>query len=89
MLVVELADEGVGIPAEIQQKLFTPFFTTKPKGSGLGLAISHRIMEEHGGRFVIKSAPGQGTSVRVYLPVNPGTSEGLLKDEGGWRTNAF
>jgi two-component system, NtrC family, nitrogen regulation sensor histidine kinase GlnL len=78
MLVVELADEGVGIPLEVQQKLFTPFFTTKAKGSGLGLAISHRIVEEHGGRFVIKSIPGQGTTVRVYLPVNPGTSEGLL-----------
>jgi two-component system nitrogen regulation sensor histidine kinase GlnL len=88
MLAIEVADEGVGIPAEIQQKLFTPFFTTKPKGSGLGLAISHRIIEEHGGRFVIKSTPGQGTTVRVYLPVNPGTSEGPLKDEGdGGRTH--
>ena len=77
MLVVELADEGVGIPAEVQRKLFTPFFTTKAKGSGLGLAIAHRIIEEHGGRFIIKSTPGQGTTVRVYLPVNPGTSEGL------------
>ncbi len=82
MLVVELADEGVGIPAEVQQKLFTPFFTTKAKGSGLGLAISHRIIEEHGGRFVIKSIPGQGTTVRVYLPVHAATSERLLKDEG-------
>ena len=89
MLVVECADEGVGIPAEVQRKLFTPFFTTKAKGSGLGLAISHRIIEEHGGHFVIKSTPGQGTTVRVYLPVNSGTSEGPLKDEGVWRTNAF
>jgi len=70
MLVIELTDEGVGIPAEVQQKLFTPFFTTKPRGSGLGLAISHRIIEEHRGRFIIKSTPGQGTTVRVYLPVN-------------------
>jgi two-component system, NtrC family, nitrogen regulation sensor histidine kinase GlnL len=71
MLVVELADEGVGIPPEIQRKLFTPFFTTKAKGSGLGLAIAHRIIEEHGGRFTIKSLSGQGTTVRIYLPVNP------------------
>jgi two-component system nitrogen regulation sensor histidine kinase GlnL len=78
MLVVELADEGVGIPAEVQRKLFTPFFTTKAKGSGLGLAIAHRIIEEHGGRFTIKSTPGQGTTVRVYLPVNPGVAEGPL-----------
>jgi two-component system nitrogen regulation sensor histidine kinase GlnL len=89
MLVVECADEGIGIPAEVWQKLFTPFFTTKPKGSGLGLAISHRIIEEHRGRFVIKSTPGQGTTVRVYLPVNPGMLEGPLKDEGVWRTSAF
>jgi signal transduction histidine kinase len=89
MLVVEFADEGVGIPAEVQRKLFTPFFTTKAKGSGLGLAISHRIIEEHGGRFVIKSTPGEGATVRVYLPVNAGTSEGPLKDEEAWRTNAF
>jgi two-component system nitrogen regulation sensor histidine kinase GlnL len=71
MLVVELADEGVGIPAEVQRKLFTPFFTTKAKGSGLGLAIAHRIIEEHGGHFLIKSFPGQGTTVRISLPVNP------------------
>lgn len=79
MLVVELADEGVGIPPEVQRKLFTPFFTTKAKGSGLGLAIAHRIVEEHGGHFIIKSLPGQGTTVRIYLPVNPGTSEGPLE----------
>ena len=79
MLVVELADEGVGISPEVQRKLFTPFFTTKAKGSGLGLAIAHRIIEEHGGRFIIKSLPGQGTTVRISLPVNPGTSEGPLE----------
>ena len=89
MLVVELTDEGGGIPAEVQQKLFTPFFTTKPRGSGLGLAISHRIIEEHRGRFIIKSTPGQGTTVRVYLPVNAGMLAGPLKDEGGWPTSAF
>jgi two-component system, NtrC family, nitrogen regulation sensor histidine kinase GlnL len=89
MLLVELADEGVGIPADVRQKLFTPFFTTKAKGSGLGLAISHKIIEEHGGRFVIKSTPSQGTTVRVYLPVNAGTLEEPLKDGDVWRTNAF
>lgn len=69
ILLVEVTDEGSGIPLEVQEKLFTPFFTTKPTGSGLGLMISHKIIEEHGGRFVIKSIPGQGTTVRVYLPV--------------------
>ena len=58
-------------------------------GSGLGLAISHRIIEEHRGRLVIKSTPGQGTTVRVFLPVNAGTLAGRLKDEGVWPTSAF
>ena len=75
MVLIELADEGMGIPPEVQQKLFTPFFTTKAKGSGLGLAISHKIVEEHGGRFVVKSTPGRGTTVRVFLPVHAGTPE--------------
>jgi signal transduction histidine kinase len=87
MLVVELSDEGLGMPLEVQQKLFTPFFTTKAKGSGLGLAIAHRIIEEHGGRLVVKSTPGQGTTVRVYLPVNPGAPEGSWSGEGVWQTN--
>ena len=88
-LLVELSDEGSGIPPEVQQKLFTPFFTTKPQGSGLGLAISHKIIEEHGGRLVIKSLVGQGTLVRVYLPVHPAATDEPLKDERAWRTNVF
>ncbi|MBI3329420.1 MAG: PAS domain-containing protein [Nitrospinae bacterium] len=72
MLLVEVTDEGSGIPLEVQEKLFTPFFTTKAKGAGLGLAISHKIIEEHGGRFAIKSLPARGTTVRVYLPVGIG-----------------
>ena len=89
MLLVELSDEGSGIPSEVQQKLFTPFFTTKPKGSGLGLAISHRIIDEHGGRLVIRSLVGQGTTVRVYLPVHPAATDEPLKDERAWRANVF
>ncbi len=89
MLVVELSDEGSGISPEVQQKLFTPFFTTKPKGSGLGLAISHRIIEGHGGRLVMKSFVGQGTTVRVYLPVRPAATDEPLRDERVWRTNIF
>jgi two-component system, NtrC family, nitrogen regulation sensor histidine kinase GlnL len=88
-LLVELSDEGSGIPPEVQQKLFTPFFTTKPQGSGLGLAISHKIIEEHGGRLVMKSLVGQGTTVRVYLPVQPAATDEPLKDERAWRTNVF
>ena len=89
MLLVEMRDEGSGIPPEVQQKLFTPFFTTKPQGSGLGLAISHKIIEEHGGRLVMKSLVGQGTTVRVYLPVHPAATDEPLRDERAWRTNVF
>ncbi len=80
ILLTEVADDGSGILPEVHEKLFTPFFTTKAKGSGLGLVISHKIIEEHGGRLLIKSAPGRGTTVRVYLPVNPGPADQLLKD---------
>jgi two-component system nitrogen regulation sensor histidine kinase GlnL len=89
MLLVEIADDGSGIAPEVQQKLFTPFFTTKAHGSGLGLAISHKIIEEHGGRFIIKSAAGQGTTVRVYLPIGPGMMEESVKEEQGWQKSAF
>ena len=89
MLLVELADNGCGIPPEVQQNLFTPFFTTKARGSGLGLAISHKIIEEHSGRFSIKSVVGQGTTVRVYLPVNPGLPGEPLKEEEGWPKRVF
>ena len=79
MLLVEVTDEGRGIPPEDQAKLFTPFYTTKAKGSGLGLVVSHKIVEEHGGRCSVKSLPGQGTTVRVYLPVK---TESPVKGRG-------
>jgi signal transduction histidine kinase len=81
MLLVELADNGCGIPPEIQQNLFTPFFTTKARGSGLGLAISHKIIKEHRGRCIIKSVVGRGTAVRVYLPVHAGLTGKLLQED--------
>ena len=69
---IEVVDTGVGIPAEILAKVFDPFFTTKDpdKGTGLGLAISRSIVEEFGGRMEIKSAAGEGTTVRISLPVD-------------------
>lgn len=66
---VRIADTGPGIPADVASKVFTPFFTTKPRGAGLGLAICRRIVEDHGGTIEVESPPGQGASFRVVLPL--------------------
>jgi len=69
MVSVEIRDNGSGIRQEDMEKIFTPFFTTKPGGSGLGMAITLNIIKEHGGHLKIDSAPGKGTAVTVYLPL--------------------
>jgi two-component system nitrogen regulation sensor histidine kinase GlnL len=68
-LAIEVRDSGPGIPEEIREKLATPFFTTRPGGTGLGLAVSRHWVARHGGSLQIESAPGQGTRVRVVLPL--------------------
>ena len=72
-VVIEIRDDGRGIPPEVREKIFDPFFTTKPvgQGTGLGLSISYNIVKEHGGRIEVESAPGQGTTFRIFLPVQP------------------
>jgi two-component system nitrogen regulation sensor histidine kinase NtrY len=62
-------DDGMGMNEKIQQQAFTPYFTTKPKGTGLGLAIVHRIVNEHGGKILIESEPGKGTTFEILLPL--------------------
>lgn len=71
-VVIEVADNGCGIPTEVLPRVFDPFFTTKPvgQGTGLGLSISHGIITDHNGMIEIESAPGEGTVCRVTLPVN-------------------
>jgi two-component system, NtrC family, sensor kinase len=66
---VQVSDTGEGIPPEVMEKIFQPFFSTKPKGSGLGLAISRKIMEAHQGEITIESEPGQGSRVTCFLKV--------------------
>ena len=67
-----VTDNGRGIPPEIQKRLFEPFYSTKGDlGNGLGLYISHEIVEKHGGRMVVDSVVGEGTTMRVWLPVKP------------------
>jgi signal transduction histidine kinase len=70
-VILEITDDGCGIPEEIHSRIFDPFFTTKPvgQGTGLGLSISHSIVSDHGGRIDLESSPGQGTRFRVTLPV--------------------
>jgi signal transduction histidine kinase len=69
---VTIADDGCGIPLEQQDRIFDPFFTTKPvgEGTGLGLAISHQILRAHGGEILLASAPGDGTTFTVRLPID-------------------
>ena len=71
-IVVEVVDNGPGIPADVQPRLFEPFFTTKPvgTGTGLGLVISNRIVgDRHGGEIEFDSKPGE-TRFKVRLPLN-------------------
>ncbi len=66
---VTVADEGRGMSSEEQDRLFTPFAHAVPGGTGLGLAIVYRIVEEHGGKISVKSAPGSGTAITLTLPL--------------------
>ncbi len=68
-VVVEIADDGPGIEPETLGKLSTPFFTTRRGGTGLGLAVSRHWVTRHGGTLRIDSQPGEGTRVRVALPL--------------------
>lgn len=70
-LAVEIRDNGPGIPKEMLNKIFDPFFTTKEvgKGTGLGLSISYSIVDKLGGRMLVASEEGKGTTFTIYLPI--------------------
>jgi signal transduction histidine kinase len=76
-IVVEVADDGPGVPADVTDKIFNPFFTTKVTGTGLGLAIVRKIVDAHDGRIDVSSAADTGTRFRVTLPV--ATASGWFK----------
>ena len=69
-----VSDDGAGIPAEIATRIFDPFYTTKGEGTGLGLSVVHSVIANAGGRVVVSSEPGQGTTFRIELAPDPGPS---------------
>ena len=76
---IRIRDNGKGIPAEIREKIFNPFFTTKPtgEGTGLGLSMTHDIIvKQHGGRIDVESEPGVFTEIIITLPRDNGTVAG-------------
>lgn len=83
-LCISVKDQGTGIPVEIQEKIFAPFFTTKAEGTGLGLAIIYGIVTEYGGYILLNSSPQTGTCFEIYLPamlstpLSPASSSNLL-----------
>ena len=65
---ISVEDDGPGMSYEVQAKLFTPYFTTRPEGTGLGLAITNHIVEQHRGRLEVFSLPGRGSRFSILLP---------------------
>jgi len=72
-VIIVVSDNGNGIPLELQQRVFTPFFSTKAQGTGLGLSLVNRIIREHEGLLELTSKPGTGTRITLYLPAHSQT----------------
>ena len=68
VVMLEVSDTGTGIPPEVRQRMFNPFFTTKKEGTGLGLAIAARIVEKHGGSIECRSEVDRGATFVIRLP---------------------
>lgn len=84
LTMIEVEDNGRGLPEEARERLVEPYYTTRRKGTGLGLAIVKKIMEDHGGRLQLEDAPGSGAAVRLVLEGVPETrGEDEVDDSGG------
>ena len=86
MAEVAITDTGCGIPAQNLQRIFVPFFTTKGvgQGTGLGLSVSHGIVKAHGGAIEVESAVNEGSTFRIFLPMEAPAGEA----GAGSRSNA-
>ena len=90
-LVLEVEDQGPGIPAAIADKIFDPFFTTKPEGegTGLGLSVTYRIVSEHGGRIAVAPEKRDGACIRITLPAGlaqqPATGAKISVAQTAWQ----
>jgi two-component system, cell cycle sensor histidine kinase and response regulator CckA len=85
---IEIKDQGVGIPAELQERIFDIYFTTKERGSGLGLAIAFSIIKRHGGTITVDSAPGKGSTFTIFLPASQKKATAVKAEEGHGETTA-
>jgi len=78
----DISDTGIGMDAETQAKLFTPFFSSKgSKGTGLGLFIANKIVEQHGGKIDVKSSPGRGSGFSIKIPRRLPASAKMIKEK--------
>jgi signal transduction histidine kinase len=77
-LRIVVIDSGSGIAPDMLERIFDPYFTTKPQGTGLGLPIALRIIAAHGGTLNVSSTPGEGTTVEVRLPITPPGPEAVV-----------
>ncbi|MGK2906491.1 MAG: ATP-binding protein [Desulfuromonadales bacterium] len=81
-LRITMTDEGTGIAPDFLDKIFDPYFTTKPSGSGLGLASAYSIIDKHGGHISVTSRLGKGATFTIYLPATEAVGETPLQQPG-------
>jgi two-component system sensor kinase FixL len=77
-IVIRVADSGPGVPQEIRDKIFDPFYTTRKDGYGIGLSFCRRVIEDHGGVLKVGHSRMGGAEFRIELPLNPQPEPGLL-----------
>ena len=80
---IRITDNGPGISREHLQKIWSPFYTTKTQGTGLGLSLAQRIIDDHHGKIFLRSRPGVGTIVDIFLPVIESEADFLELTQAG------